>query len=87
MGFLMDVAYRTLFVGAFGATPGKMATKVTIVNADGSKVSYAKALARCLAEMISVLTLCIGYVMAAFDSEKRTLHDRICGTRVIKKLA
>jgi uncharacterized RDD family membrane protein YckC len=26
-----------------------------------------------------------GYVMAAFDSEKRALHDRICDTRVIRK--
>jgi len=85
MGFAVDVLYRTLFVGAFGATPGKMAVKAKIVNADGSKVSYLKALARCFAELISVLTLFIGYIIAAFDDEKRTLHDRICGTRVIKK--
>jgi len=25
----------------------------------------------------------IGYIMAAFDSEKRALHDHICDTRVI----
>ena len=87
IGFLMELAYRTLFVGAFGATPGKMAMKIKIVNADGSKVSYAKALARSLAELVSLLTLLIGYIIAAFDSEKRTLHDRICGTRVIKKVA
>jgi len=86
-GLLMDILYRTLFVGAFGATPGKMAAKIRIVNADGSKVSYLKAFARCLAEWLSVLTLFIGYIMVAFDSEKRALHDRICGTRVIKKQA
>jgi len=34
----------------------------------------------------AVAVLCSGiYWMAAFDEEKRTLHDRICGTRVIKK--
>jgi uncharacterized RDD family membrane protein YckC len=27
----------------------------------------------------------IGYIMAAFDDEKRALHDRICSTRVIRK--
>jgi uncharacterized RDD family membrane protein YckC len=85
LGFLVDISYRTGFVGAFGATPGKMAAKLRIVNADGSKISYAKALARSLAEYLSLLTLLVGYVMAAFDIEKRTLHDRICGTRVIKK--
>ena len=34
----------------------------------------------------AVAVLCSGiYWMAAFDEEKRTLHDRMCGTRVIKK--
>ena len=27
----------------------------------------------------------IGYIMVAFDEEKRALHDRICDTRVIYK--
>jgi uncharacterized RDD family membrane protein YckC len=81
------VAYYTFFVGKFGATPGKMATSLLIVNADGSKVSYAKALGRYFAtEFISgCFTLGIGYLMVAWDPEKRALHDRICGTRVIRK--
>ena len=29
--------------------------------------------------------LCIGYLMLAFDEEKRSLHDRICDTRVVYK--
>ena len=85
LGFVVDILYRTIFVGAFGATPGKMAVKVRVVNADGSKVSYGKAFARALAEYLSLILLLIGYIMAAFDSEKRALHDRICSTRVIKK--
>ena len=85
--FLVDILYRAIFVGAFGGTPGKMAVKVRIVNADGSKVGYGKAFARALAEYLSMIIFLIGYFMAAFDDEKRTLHDRICGTRVIKKQA
>jgi uncharacterized RDD family membrane protein YckC len=27
----------------------------------------------------------IGFIMAAFDDERRTLHDRICETRVVRK--
>lgn len=35
---------------------------------------------------LAVLALCSGvYWMAAFDSEKRALHDRIAATRVVKK--
>jgi uncharacterized RDD family membrane protein YckC len=35
--------------------------------------------------MLSAILLGIGYLMIAFDDEKRALHDRICDTRVIKK--
>lgn len=84
VGMAINAAYSTYFIGKFGATPGKMAAKIRVVNADGSKVSYAKAFARYFAEILSSLILGIGYIMAAFDDEKRALHDRICDTRVIK---
>ena len=86
--FLLQMAipavYEIWFVGKYGATPGKMACKIKVVTADGGQVSYARATGRYFAKWISGITLCIGYLMAAFDDEKRTLHDRICDTRVIK---
>jgi uncharacterized RDD family membrane protein YckC len=83
--YLIYFAYETFFVGKFGATPGKMALKIKIINADGSKVGYLKAFGRLFANWLSGIILCIGYIMAAFDEEKRALHDRICNTRVILK--
>ena len=80
-----DVAYVTYFVGKFRATLGKMAVGVIIVTPDGGRVGYGRACGRYFAEILSGIILCIGYIMAAFDDEKRALHDRICGTRVIKK--
>ncbi len=85
--FALGVAYATFFIGKYGATPGKMALSLKVVNPDGSRVSYMKAFGRHFAELISGIILLIGYIMAAFDDEKRTLHDRICGTRVIRKPA
>jgi uncharacterized RDD family membrane protein YckC len=87
VGLAIGLSYYTFFVGKFGATPGKMATKLLIVNADGSKVSYAKAVGRYFAaEYLSgCFTLFIGYLMVLWDDERRALHDRICSTRVIKK--
>jgi len=82
--YLVAATYATWFVGKFGATPGKMACKLKIVTADGGKVSYGKALGRHFSEYLSVLTFMIGYLMSAFDAEKRALHDRMCNTRVIK---
>jgi len=81
----LAAAYTTFFVGKFGATPGKMALNLQIVTSDGGEVSYARALGRYFAEWLSGITLTIGYLMSIWDDEKRTLHDRICDTRVIKK--
>ncbi|MFC1857269.1 RDD family protein [Thermodesulfobacteriota bacterium] len=82
---LVPAAYSTFFLGKYGATPGKMAAKLIVVTADGGRVSYARALGRHLGEWLSSIILLLGYIMAAFDDQKRTLHDRICNTRVIKK--
>jgi uncharacterized RDD family membrane protein YckC len=79
----IQLAYEVYFIGAYGATPGKRACKIKVVRADGSPVGYALALGRFFAKILSSITLLIGYIMAAFDSEKRALHDRICDTRVI----
>jgi len=81
----LAAAFATWFVGKYAATPGKMACGLKIVMPDGNRVSYARALSRYFGEWISSMILAIGYIMAAFDGEKRTLHDRICGTRVVKK--
>ena len=61
-----------------------MALGLRIVRADGSSLTYGRATGRFFADYLSNLILFIGYIMAAFDDEKRTLHDRICDTRVVK---
>jgi uncharacterized RDD family membrane protein YckC len=85
LSILLPAAYSTFFIGRFGATLGKMACRLKVVTPEGGKVSYARACGRFFAEIISYMILAIGYIMAAFDGEKRALHDRICSTRVIRK--
>ena len=86
--YLIQIAtaagYTIWFLGKHGATPGKMACKLQVITADGDRVSYARACGRHFAELLSWIIFLIGYIMAAFDSEKRALHDRICNTRVVK---
>jgi uncharacterized RDD family membrane protein YckC len=77
------LCYEAVLIGKFGATLGKMACKIKVVTPEGGAVSYARAFARYFAKFLNAFTLGIGYVIAAFDAEKRTLHDRICNTRVI----
>lgn len=84
LGLLVGIAYPTFFLGKFGATPGKMAAGLKVVRPDGEPITYLRAFGRYFAEMISSLILFVGYIMAAFDDEKRALHDRMCDTRVIR---
>ncbi|MEW5735250.1 MAG: RDD family protein [Thermodesulfobacteriota bacterium] len=77
--------YSTLFVGALSATPGKMLFRLRVELPDGGRVGFGRAFARCLAEMLSAAIILLGYVMAGFDPEKRALHDRLAGTRVVRK--
>lgn len=82
---LIGLTYYTFMHGKFGATLGKMAVGIYIIRPDGSPVSYPRACGRYFAEILSALTFGIGYLMAAFDQEKRALHDFIAGTRVVKR--
>jgi uncharacterized RDD family membrane protein YckC len=79
------VSYNTFFVGKFAATPGKMACGLKVVTAEGGPVSYWRAFGRAWAEQLSGMVCYLGYIMAGFDGQKRTLHDHICNTRVVKK--
>jgi uncharacterized RDD family membrane protein YckC len=84
LNFIIPAIYDTWFVGKYAATPGKMACKLKVVMADSGRVSFARAIGRHFAKYISGFIFGIGFFMAGFDDQKRTLHDRICDTRVIK---
>lgn len=83
LNIAIGVAYEAFFVSTRGATPGKMALGLKIIQANGAPVPVGLAVGRYFAQWISGAILMIGYIIAGFDSEKRALHDHICGTRVI----
>jgi uncharacterized RDD family membrane protein YckC len=78
------LAYAWVFISRYSATPGKMAVGLKIYRSDGAKLTTGRIIGRYFAEWLSGLTLAIGYIIAAFDDEKRALHDRVCDTRVIR---
>ena len=79
----VSLGYNTFFTGKYGATPGKMVCGIKVVSPTGEKITYARALGRAAAEILSGMICYIGYIIAGFDSEKRALHDHIATTRVI----
>jgi len=79
----LSLAYEVYFLSTKGATPGKMALGLKVTRADGSTISAGLAAGRFFAKYLSGLILLIGFIMAAFDREKRSLHDHSFGTRVV----
>ena len=77
--------YWTYFIGKRGATPGMKIMKVKMVRADRSPVTYSRALGRAvLLYVINSCTMGLTNITAFFDSEKRTVVDMICDTRVVR---
>ncbi|MCH7908324.1 MAG: RDD family protein [Candidatus Hydrogenedentes bacterium] len=83
MALGLPVIYNAFFVIRSGATPGKMAMGLKVVLPSGCNVSTGQAWGRAFADLLTQITMGLGYLMVIFDEEKRALHDHICGTRVI----
>jgi uncharacterized RDD family membrane protein YckC len=79
----LSMAYEVYFLTTKGATPGKMALGLKVTRADGGPISVGVAVGRFFGKILSGMILWIGFIIAAFDSEKRALHDHLCGTRVV----
>jgi len=82
LGFLY---YSIMHSSKWQATIGKKLMKIYVIKKDGTKLSFLRALARAFCTSISSLPLGIGYIWAGFDKKKRTFHDMICGTYVVKR--
>ncbi|MEP6956342.1 MAG: RDD family protein, partial [Chthoniobacterales bacterium] len=53
----MNITYYTWLHGKYGATLGKMACGLRLVQANGGKVSYGTAIGRFFAEIVSAIVL------------------------------
>lgn len=68
-----------------GATPGKLAVGVKIVDArTGGRPSTGQLVLRLLAYVVSALPLYLGFLWIAFDRRKQGWHDKIARTVVIR---
>jgi uncharacterized RDD family membrane protein YckC len=84
VAFVVSAGYIVWMHGKYGQTLGKVATGVKVVKVNEEPIGYGRALGRWLALFLSTITLGIGYLMAGVRSDKRSLHDLVAGTRVMK---
>jgi len=82
---LIPLLYTILFWIWKGATPGKMALGLRIVQTSGEKLSWGRAIGRYFAYFVSAFVFCIGFIWIGFDSKKQGWHDKLASTVVIKK--
>ena len=79
----LGLGYLTAFTCCGGQTLGKMALGLRVVADDGA-VPPGTAVLRAVVAVIGVGLAGLGVLPALFDGERRALHDRIAGTRVVR---
>ena len=77
--------YALMESGPMQATLGKRALGLKVVSdKDGGRISFGQATGRYFGKIISMLILCIGYLMVLWDEKKQALHDKMASTLVVK---
>jgi len=77
--------YMVLYWTTSGATPGKKAMGVQIVDAStGDVIGPRAAVLRWAGYFISYVPFGFGFLNIIWDPEKRGWHDKIAGTRVVR---
>ena len=73
--------------GLTGLTAGKWATGLRIRRTDGREIGIGRAFLRhFVGYPVSFITLGLGFLIAAFTANGRSLHDFIAGTIVVREV-
>jgi uncharacterized RDD family membrane protein YckC len=91
MGFSIIVSiaasvayYAGMESSKYQATLGKMALGLQVVDLQGRRISFMRAVGRLAGKILSALICYIGFIMAGFSEKKQALHDLLAGTYVVK---
>lgn len=88
---LLGYALLALLVHAGGelspwqGSPGKRLLGMKVTGMAGERLPWPRVLLRHVAGLLSWLTLNLGHAMAALPPDRRALHDRIAGARVVAR--
>lgn len=83
--YILPAIAVILFWSYKSATPGKMATNLTILDAKtGGKPSTGQFIGRYLGYYVSMIPLFLGIIWVGIDKRKQGWHDKLAGTVVIR---
>ena len=81
---VLKILYQALFVGIYGATLGKMAMKIRIIDDQYMGIPTPKsAIIRAIMRVVSEILFYFGFVVALFSPLKITWHDKFANTLVV----
>lgn len=86
VALIFPLLYWVLLPYFFGATPAKKVLGLRIVMADSQEPPsfWRLALRELVARFISGIVIGLGYVWALFRKDRRSWHDLMAGTRVVR---
>ena len=82
--FLLQLLYFGYFWTGSGATPGKSAMGLKVVDQHGNLLTIERALIRYAATWLSGICLGLGYLWVLWDPKHETWHDKIAGSKVVR---
>ncbi|MEQ6120600.1 RDD family protein [Reichenbachiella sp. MALMAid0571] len=78
--------YFTLFESSvWQGTPGKKYHQLKVINEDGTRISVPIAFCRVLLKYVSILFLFLGIFIIYFRKDRKSLHDIILKTLVVRE--
>lgn len=82
--FPLFIVYFTTFCFIGGQTPGKMIFRIKVVSKDGYDINLGSSIVRSFGYFASSLFFGMGFLIALLNRRRRTLHDLLSGSYVIR---
>jgi len=80
----LKVLYHTLFVWYYGATIGKIITKIRVIDANSwQRVSIFSSFLRAVGRIFSEMFFYVGFLVGFFNDGRKTFHDITGKTLVV----
>lgn len=67
-------------------TLGKQLLKIKVTDDNGNRISFIKSIKRNLSKFLSYAIIGIGFFWILFDKRKKSWHDLIAGTLVVRRI-